>query len=156
VYRNKNQTKEVILNACLKHKTLKRIFKFCVGGGLGVLTAYITLYMLTEIFHVWYVASAVVSSILNYTVNFIVQKFWTFENKDLTQVRRQAILYYTMGAVFLPSNAGLLYVLVEFAHIPYMASQIILTVVFSIISYFITHSIFKSNTSNSQTRESDS
>jgi len=125
------------------------VFKFCVGGGLGVLTAYVTLYVLTEFMHVWYVASAVIAAILNYAVNFTMQKFWTFEDKDMTKVHKQAALYFTMGAVFMPTNAGLLYVLVEYLHVHYMLAQVILTILFSVASYFITHKIFTPKTPSS-------
>jgi putative flippase GtrA len=127
------------------------VFRFCVGGGLGVLTAYATLYILTEFAHVWYVASAVIAAILNYVVNFTMQKLWTFENKEVKAIPKQALLYFTMGAIFMPANAGLLYVLVEYVHLPYMLAQVILTVLFSIASYFITHKIFTPKTPSSST-----
>lgn len=111
--------------------------------------AYSTLYILTEFMHVWYVLSAVIMAIFNSAVNFTIQKFWTFENKDMTKVHKQATLYFAMGAVFMPANAGLLYVLVEYLHIYYMLAQVILTILFSIASYFITQKIFTPTPSSS-------
>lgn len=125
-----------------KVQALSRVVKFCVGGGLGVATYYASLYILTEFVHFWYVVSAIIAFILNYAVNFTVQKFWTFENKDIKAIQQQIVMYFSMGVVFLPTNTLLLYLLVEYVHVQYLLAQLILTGLLSVISYFITHKIF--------------
>ena len=123
-------------------KALSQAWKFGVGGGVGVLSGYATLYILTEFFGVWYPVSAVFALTLNYVLNFILHKFWAFENDDLKRIRRQAIKFVVMCISFLCANSLLLYVLVEYAHLRYLIAQIILTAIISFISYFITRKIF--------------
>ena len=126
----------------IRSKTLKRVAKFCLSGGVGVGLYYITLYSLTELVHVWYVASAISAYVINQVTNFILQKLWTFENGDTKDVHVQAIKYIGMGLLFLLLNTTLLYMLVEWVHIQLYISQVILTLILSILSYFITRKIF--------------
>ena len=121
---------------------LSQIGRFYLGGGAGVLVYYATLTLLTEVFGIWYIASAIVAWVLNWSLNFAVQKFWTFRNMDRQKARHQLILYFAMGLGFLVVNTPLLYTLVEWGGLPYLWAQVMLTVVQSIVSYFITRRIF--------------
>lgn len=123
-------------------KTLKRVVKFCLSGGAGVITYYVSLYLLTEIAHVWYVSSAVISFVLNNAINFLLQKLWTFEDNNTKTVHIQAAKYVSMGILFLGLNTTTLYVLVDWIHIQLYPAQVFLTLLLSILSYFITSKIF--------------
>lgn len=128
---------------------LWRAMRFCIAGAAGVIAYYTTLYCLTEYLGVWYVASAVIGFILNTGLNFTLQKFWTFQNKNTEAVRRQIILYVAMTVSFLISNTVFLYLMVQYLHMWYIGAQMILTVVISILSFVISGRIFKNERSNS-------
>ena len=127
----------------MNKKISKRIIKFCLSGGAGVGLYYITLYCLTELVHLWYVISAVVAFVLNQVTNFVLQKLWTFENSDTKTVHIQAVKYISMALSFLVLNTTLLYVLVDWILVPLYVAQVLLTIILSILSYFITAKIFK-------------
>ncbi len=131
----------------MNDKKIKRVTKFCLSGGVGVSAYYVTLYSLTEFAHVWYIVSAIVAYIINQVANFVLQKLWTFENKDTTKVHIQAVKYVAMGLSFLLLNTGALYVLVEWMNIQLYAAQVLLTILLSILSYFISSKIFSNNIS---------
>lgn len=124
-------------------QNLLQIVRFLLGGGIGVVAYYVAFYTLTEILGVWYVVSSVVAFILNNGINFLIQKFWTFENKGTKAIPKQLSLYFVMGICILVANTSLLYVLVEYAHLHYMVAQVILTTLLTIISFFLTKRIFK-------------
>lgn len=132
--------KEVLLNS---RQQFLRIIRFCLGGVVGVSSGYITLYVLTEYFGLWYLWSSIVANVLNYLINFIMQKFWTFKNKNTRAIPKQISLYLGLAILFFVTNTGLMYVFVEYGHIQYMISQIILTVLLSVVSYFTTKLVFK-------------
>jgi dolichol-phosphate mannosyltransferase len=117
--------------------------RFCIAGAAGVVAYYAALYCLTEFLGVWYIASAVVGFVLNTGLSFVLQKYWTFRNKETRLVTRQIVLYVTMNVMFLIGNVCLLYIMVQYLHMWYIGAQIILTVVFSTLSYFISDRIFK-------------
>ena len=121
---------------------LSQIGRFCLGGGAGVIVYYATLTLLTEIFGIWYIASAVVAWVLNYCVNFTIQKFWTFRNMDRQKARHQLVLYFAMSVGFLVIGTPLLYALVEWGGLPYLGAQVLLTITLSVASYFVTRRIF--------------
>ena len=123
--------------------SVSRVIRFLIAGGLGVSLYYVVLYTFTEFLGIWYVASAIFASLLNYASNFILQKYWTFENKDGKNIHRQASKYAVMAAGLFTSNVTLLYALVEYAHLWYLAAQAIVTVILTIVSYLVTSRIFQ-------------
>ncbi|MEK7547184.1 MAG: GtrA family protein [Patescibacteria group bacterium] len=120
-----------------------RITRFLVVGGISVFTYYTLLYGLTEFAGVWYVVSAAIAFVVYYGVNFSLQKFWTFKNKDRKYVNQQLLQYSIMSLGNWILNTSLLYVLVEYLNLWYMLAQVILTVVVSIIAYFGFRWIFR-------------
>ena len=106
----------------MNKQRFSQILRFLVGGGVGVFAYYLTIYTLTEFAGVWYVISAIVAFVLNYAINFILQKFWTFKNKDTKNVSRQLTLYFGMALGFLVTNTALLYVFVEYVHLGYLVA----------------------------------
>lgn len=132
-------TKEDVL---IQAHSMSRIMRFLSAGGLGVLLYYLILYTLTDLLAVWYMASAIVASIANWSSNFVLQKFWTFQNKDTKVIHRQAGAYAVMAAGLFVGNLLLLYLLVEYFRMWYMGAQAIVTVLLTVVSYFITSRIF--------------
>lgn len=122
---------------------LAQIVKFCVGGGAGVLVFYLVLYALTEWVGVWYLASAIVASVLNYGVNFFILKFWAFNSPDKKLIPLQAVKYFGMATGFSFANANLLYYMVEYFHLQYLVAQLVLTFALSVVSFVGSRWIFR-------------
>lgn len=131
---------------------LRHVTRFCIAGAVGVITYYAALYSLTECFGVWYVISAVIGFILNTGINFILQKFWTFENKETQMIGHQLALYAAMTVSFLVGNTAFLYLMVEYLHMWYIGAQVILTAVISFLSFIISGRIFGTERSTHKRR----
>lgn len=127
---------------------LRQVVRFCVAGAAGVITYYVALYGLTEYLGVWYVLSAVIGFVLNTGLNFTLQKLWTFQNKETHMVGRQLTLYVAMTISFLIGNTVFLYLMVEYLHMWYIAAQVILTAVISVLSFIILGRIFRNERTN--------
>ncbi|OGI72986.1 hypothetical protein A2737_02170 [Candidatus Nomurabacteria bacterium RIFCSPHIGHO2_01_FULL_41_71] len=122
---------------------LKKVLRFSIAGGTGVLSGYVALYSLTEFVGWWYIWSAFVAFVLNTGVTFYLQRFWTFKNESLKPFSpKQFIMYSMMTASFVGSNIILLYLLVEYVHLHYMVAQVCLTALFSVFSFVLTPKIF--------------
>lgn len=126
-----------------KTSRLRQVVRFCVAGAAGVIAYYAALYGPTEYLGVWYVISALIGFILNTGLNFTLQKFWTFQNKETHMVGCQLVLYTAMTASFLVGNTVFLYLMVEYLHMWYIGAQAILTAVISVLSFIISGKIFK-------------
>lgn len=116
--------------------------RFGLSGGVGVLLGYVTLYLLTEFAGLWYIFSSIVANILNGGVNFFLEKFWTFRNKDTSHIYAQVGLYTALRLSLFGADVGLLYLLVEYGHMHYLIAQIFVTVVLSIVSFIVCRKIF--------------
>ncbi|KKT81613.1 MAG: hypothetical protein A3B99_00660 [Candidatus Yanofskybacteria bacterium RIFCSPHIGHO2_02_FULL_44_12b] len=124
------------------------VFRFLVAGGAGTLVYYGVLYCLTEFLGIWYIASAIIAWTLNWGINFTLQKRYTFRDKSTGTVNRQLRQYFAMAIGFLVLNTTLLYAMVEYLGMDYLIAQLILSAIFSILSFFISRYIF-SNTAPS-------
>jgi putative flippase GtrA len=122
---------------------VNQVIRFLLGGGAGVLAYYAVLYGLTEWCGVWYIASAGVAWVVNWTLNFTIQKFWTFRNRDRATVRRQLLCYFLMALGFLVTATTALYALVEWGGLHYLVAQVLIMTVTSTISFFVTRRIFR-------------
>ncbi len=123
-------------------KRFLEIVRFCFGGIIGVTSAYIILYVLTEYIGLWYLCSSIIAYIINQLVNFVIQKFWTFRNKDSKEVPKQLSLYLGIAFIYFLINTIMMYILTDYCHFYYIVSQIIMTGVLSFSSYFTTKMIF--------------
>ncbi|MFH1207650.1 MAG: GtrA family protein [Patescibacteria group bacterium] len=125
----------------LPHR-LYETMRYLVAGGIGVSLYYLLLYTLTEYADWWYLLSAAIGSIANFTSNFLLQKFWTFRNKDRNTVRAQARKYAILYVSLFVANLALMFVLVTLMHIWYILAQIPVTIILSAVSYLISRKIF--------------
>ncbi len=120
----------------------RKIIKYLISGGLAALSAFSSLYFLTEIIGLWYVLSSAIGSVAGLVVSFCFQKFWTFRDKGLGRIKSQVFFYITVLIVNSLLNAGGIFVLVHFLFINYLIAQIILIAAiafgnFSVFNKFI-------------------
>lgn len=123
-------------------KRVLKVVRFCVSGGIGIIFGFVTLYSLTEYLGLWYILSTVITFILTDILGFVIKKIWVFEDKNIKAVKKQIFLYLLLSITYLMTNTGSLYIMVEYLHIQYIVSQIILTSILSFPSYFISKNIF--------------
>src|SRR3989344_1307889 len=125
---------------------LFEIMRFLAAGSIGVMLYYTLLYALTDLAGVWYMLSAVIASVVNWTSNFILQKFWTFGDRGTQGMHRQAGQYSFLAGGLFAGNLALLYLLVEYARLWYLGAQVIVTMILTVISYFVSRRIFATAT----------
>lgn len=95
---------------------LSKAGRFYTVGASGLLINYIASFVLTTMFpSIWYLHATVAGIALSITSNFILNKLWTFEDRDLSLKRTLA--QYGMFAGFSAFGAlvqmGMVYYLVE-------------------------------------------
>lgn len=120
-------------NLCDKYMVLRYI----ISGGTAAATHLSLLYIFTEFLGVWYILSSILGFIFAVFVGFSLQKWWTFADKTTDLVHRQFIFYISITGANLFINAAILYFLVEYLGIWYIASQVITSGFLAIITFFI-------------------
>lgn len=118
--------------------------RFFISGGICAVVGFTILYSLTEYAGLWYLLSSIISFILTDILGFVIRKFWVFENNDIDikKAKFQILLYVLLSITYLITNTGLLYILVEYLHIQYIYSQMILIVILLSPNYILSHRIF--------------
>ena len=119
----------------------KKILRFLVAGGSSTAFLFAVLIVLHEWFGLWYLASSAIASALTLILSFLVQKFWAFENKSMDVVRWQACAFLLLAGFNFIANIALMYVLVEYAGIWYVAAQVLTTGSIAVWDFLLYHFI---------------
>ncbi len=125
-------------------RRLRRFGRFCIAGSPGTIVYYISLYGLTEYLGVWYIASSLVGFFLATGLTFALQKFWTFENREIGTTGRQSVQYFILKVLLHAINTAGLYAMVELLGMWYILAQVILAALL-LLNFLATEYIFKSS-----------
>jgi putative flippase GtrA len=126
--------KDALMQFAMKHV---QVFRFLVAGGIGFGINIVSLYVFTDVFHVYYIISTVLAFLIAFSVSFTLQKSWTFKDASRENMHVQLSMYLAMQLTNLGLNTGLMYVFVEYLHIWYIFSQVIITTILSIVVYTV-------------------
>jgi dolichol-phosphate mannosyltransferase len=118
--------------ASSERRTSVRFFskagRFYTVGASGLLVNYVVSFILSALFPgIWYLHATVVGIIFSITSNFVLNKIWTFEDRDFAA--RKTLLQYGMFAGFSAFGAlvqlGIVYALVETSELSYPFALIV-------------------------------
>lgn len=127
------------IGGCLKQS---KFLRYIVSGGTATFVHFIVLYLLTEYLQFWYVLSTAYAYLCGFCVSFVLQKWWTFKERTVAFIRRQASLHLLVVIFGSLLNAGILYVLVEFFDTWYIAGQVLASGLIAIANFFFYRVIF--------------
>ena len=116
---------------------LRLFLRYCLVGGTATVVDFALLFGLTEFLGLWYLASATAAFIGGATTNYILNRFWTFNNAD-KRIGRQAGLFIIIAAIGILLNNGILAVGVEIFGLWYMLAKVISSAI-TLIWNFIGH-----------------
>jgi len=123
------------LSKLLSKNNIILISKFIIVGVIGTGVNLLTLYILTDIFKVFYIISATIAFILSVLNNYFLNKLWTFKEKLQDEVVKKVLQYTVVSIISLFANLGILFFLVEFVSMWYIAAEIIAIICAFIINF---------------------
>jgi putative flippase GtrA/glycosyltransferase involved in cell wall biosynthesis len=134
----------------------KKVFiKYVISGGTAAFVDLALLYILTDVFRIWYLYSATLAFLAAFFVSFYLQKFWTFRDNCRKKIRRQMVLYFAVGAGNLGINAAGMYLLVDRFNVMYIWAQVLIGALIAVSSFLIyKFVIFKKHKNEPVTQES--
>lgn len=118
-------------------RTHWQVFKFLVAGSFAFGVNIAALYIFTDILGVYYITSTVLAFLIAFSVSFTLQKFWTFEDRSKDRLHEQLPLYLAMQVASVSINAALMYIFVEYFHVWYIFSQMIISLAIAVIVFFL-------------------
>lgn len=120
------------------------LVRYLVAGGISAMVLIGGLYILHGLFDLWYVAASSLSFLVAVVVSFLLQKYWTFQDRVADVARRQFVYYLLIALINLAINAGLMYFFVDLCHVWYLLSQVLSAGIVAVWSFFVyKHLIFK-------------
>ena len=131
-----------------------QLIKFLVTGGLATATHVSLFYVFKEYLGWHYLIATTVGFCIAFVVSFTLQKFWTFQDRDVSKTHSQGVQFFALQLANLCVNALALFVLVSIAGFPEMLSQIIVLGLLAISTFFISKTfIFAQKTTDSSWSE---
>ena len=121
-------------------KLVKQIIKFGIVGASAFLIDYSILYILTEVFGIYYLYSSVISFSVSVIFNYILSIKWVFDVSK-KQTIKEFSTFIILSIIGLIINQLIMYIMVEKVSIWYMFSKIVSTIIVMVYN-FITRKIF--------------
>lgn len=111
--------------------------RYLFSGGSAFATNIISLFILVQFFHIWYLLAAIVSFVAAIYVSFMMQKFFTFNDYGKEKIRQQQVFYFGIQIFNLVVNTLLMYISVELFNISYLISQVVIAGAMAIYNFFV-------------------
>jgi len=108
-----------------KRLYLRQLSKFVIIGGLSAAINFLILYSFTEWLKVWYLISCILGFVISAILNFLVNKFWTFNNLIKgKQAFNQLLRFSIVSVLGLIINILIIYSFTEFVGFDYRISWV--------------------------------
>lgn len=126
-----NRYKDSVIQAAnfynLKQSVFKRniLLRYFTSGITSAGTQIGLLYIFTDIVGLWYIYSSILAFAVAVVTSFILQKFWTFNNKEIKRAHRQFLGYLIIAILGVIANTAFMYLFVDIFGIWYILAQII-------------------------------
>ena len=127
-----------------KSSNFTSFIRYNIVAGLATATDFLVLVLLTEAFQLWYMFSAVTGAISGGVVSFIFERNWAFHKRH-GSIYMQTLKYSAVWVTSILLNTSGLFLLVEYLHIHYILSKVIVAIVIGLGFNFFTHKYFVFN-----------
>ena len=112
-----------------RSESFGKLYRFGISGAVSAISLFGSLYVLHEILHVWYLLASSVSFLVTVVTSFVLQKFWAFRSKSLTDLPKQFLLFVIFAGINFFVNISCMYFLVDIAKVQYLLAQFITTAI---------------------------
>jgi dolichol-phosphate mannosyltransferase len=147
LYRHGRKSKEVQNDNDIveqkRHKSvllLSKAGRFFTVGASGLLINYVVSFLLANVVsNVWYLQATLVGIIVSITTNFLLNKAWTFEDRDFSfrHFFRQYLTFLVLCSLGAIIQLSLVFVFVEYSHMQYGMALIIAVCVASLGNFLL-------------------
>lgn len=114
-----------------------KALRYIISGGSGAVVNLGSMYVLTDVFHVWYLAASVAAFLVSFVVSFTLQRFWTFGYTSTDKLGKHATLYLGVALSNLLFNTAIVFMLVEYLSAGHLFAQFIAGGVVAVWSYVL-------------------
>lgn len=122
---------------------LSKAGRFFTVGASGFVVNYLVSYGVANFLNIWFIQATFYGIITSISTNFVLNKLWTFEDKDFSVTRffRQYLTFLGLCAIGAIIQLSLVLFLVNYFHIRYEISLILGICVASIGNFILNKKI---------------
>lgn len=116
--------------------THKRFVRFIISGSTVAVIGILILFILVDLLKIWYLLSSTIAFFVTLVVNFILQKFWTFED-NAGKMHMQMSLFFLNALMNLVLNTVLMYGMVDMLRVHHLLAQGVVMGVLAVVNYTV-------------------
>lgn len=123
---------KTLLNVLFLEKTNKtwlQFFRYIFVGGIAAVVNILTLFVLTDIFKIYYIISSILGFILGLIVNYLLSKLLVFTKESFNNKKKEFISYAIIGVIGLGIDTLFMYLFTSLFEVYYLLSKIISTII---------------------------
>jgi putative flippase GtrA len=105
--------------------TFNQLFRYTFVGGIAFIADFSSLFILTDIFNIYYLISAAVAFLLGTIINYSLSIIWVFSKRKILNKSFEFAIFSLIGIVGLGLNELIIWVFTEYVNFHYLISKII-------------------------------
>lgn len=113
-----------------------QLFRYIFTGGAAFIIDFLSLYIFTEFFGIYYLISAAMAFILGLITNYCLSINWVFNKRTLDNKKLEFGVFTLIGIIGIGLNEFLLWTFTENFHIYYLYSKIIAAIIILFWNFF--------------------
>lgn len=122
------ETRESTIDKLIKNQTDRthiQFFRYIFVGGAAFIIDFVSLYVFTDIFGVYYLTSAAIAFILGLIANYILSISWVFNKRTLDNMWSEFTIFAVIGIIGLVLNEVIIWFFTGYVGLFYLLSKII-------------------------------
>ena len=104
-----------------------QLLRYTVVGGFAFVIDFLSLYILTELFGIYYLVSAAVAFVFGLLTNYLLSIVWVFDTRAVQNQWVEIGIFAFIGIIGLGLNEVLIWGFTEKAHFHYLVSKAVAT-----------------------------
>jgi putative flippase GtrA len=117
-------------------KTIIQFFRYIFVGGAAFIVDIGSLYILTDIFGIYYLLSAAIAFILGLIANYLLSINWVFNRRTMDNRLSEFTVFTTIGIIGLGLNEVLIWFFTGYVGFFYLISKIIAAIIILFWNFF--------------------
>ena len=123
-----SDTKETAIDKLIKNQTDSthvQFFRYIFVGGAAFIVDFVSLFIFTDVFGVYYLISAAIAFTLGLIANYALSINWVFNKRTLDNKLSEFTIFAVIGVVGIFLNVVIIYLFTEYVGLFYLVSKII-------------------------------
>lgn len=114
-----------------------RIIRYITSGLIGVIINLELYRLLIEHGVSGKIVGSIIATTCSTVVSFFIQKYWTFDERNLARVHKQFVLYIFFACINIGLSTVIVSLLVVFLKIYYLIAQATAAATVAVLSFFV-------------------